>query len=148
MDYTELVKSLRICTDEYTCVGCIKNTEGKDYCDSINCDIELVRDAADAIERLSMKLHGDEAAIAGMKPEIERMVVTGVSCWIPVTERWPEPGVPCLCWCKGGAYGQIRWYGLYYLKSHRTWAFYDNDCIDNKEVTHWMYRPEPPKEET
>ena len=32
-------------------------------------------EAADAIEELSMKLHGDEAAISGMKREIERMVV-------------------------------------------------------------------------
>lgn len=31
--------------------------------------------AADAIENLSMKLRGDEAAIAGMKREIERTVV-------------------------------------------------------------------------
>ena len=31
--------------------------------------------AADVIEELSMKLHGDEAAIAGMKREIERAVV-------------------------------------------------------------------------
>ena len=67
--------------------------------------------------------------------------------WIPVTERLPEPGVPCLCWCKGGTYGQIRWFGLYYLTSHRTWAIYDND-YENQEVTHWMYRPQPPKEET
>ena len=88
---------------------------------------ELLTDSADAIELLQK---------------------TQQLRWIPVMERLPEPGVPCICWCKGGTYGQIRWYGLYYLTSHRTWAFYDNDYIDNREVTHWMYRPEPPKEET
>lgn len=46
-----------------------------------------LREAADAIEKLSMRLHGDEAAIAGMKREIERMVVTDKLRWIPATEE-------------------------------------------------------------
>lgn len=57
--------------------------------------------AADAIEELSMKLHGDEAAIAGMKREIERMVVSGNKPrWIPVTERLPDGGVHVLVCCR------------------------------------------------
>lgn len=54
------------------------------------CGCIDAREAADAIEELGMKLHGDEAAIAGMKREIERMVVAGKPRWIPVTERLPE----------------------------------------------------------
>lgn len=51
----------------------------------------LLKEAADAIEKLSMRLHGDEAAIAGMKREIERMVVSGNKPrWISVEERLPE----------------------------------------------------------
>lgn len=50
--------------------------------------------AADALEELTMKLHGDEAAIAGMKQQIERMVVNpgNKPKWIPVSERLPEEG--------------------------------------------------------
>ena len=82
MDYTELVKSLRICTDEYTCVGCIKNTEGKDYCDSINCDIELVRDAADAIEKLSRMYTEERNTAVELTGEL-----ASKPRWIPVTEE-------------------------------------------------------------
>lgn len=59
MMYEELVRRLREAA-EY--VPCIMDRE-----DAIK--------AADAIEELSMKLNGDEAAIVGMKREIERMVV-------------------------------------------------------------------------
>lgn len=48
---------------------------------------ERLDKANDAIEVLSMKHHGDEAAIAGMKREIERMVIAGKPRWIPVTEE-------------------------------------------------------------
>lgn len=51
---------------------------------------ERISQAADAIEKLSMRIHGDEAAIAGMKREIERMVVADKPRWIPVTERLPN----------------------------------------------------------
>lgn len=57
----------------------------------------LMLEAADAIEELSMKFLGDEAAIAGMKREIERMVVAGKA--IPAADvaevrpgRWIKDG--------------------------------------------------------
>ena len=60
-----------------------------------NHDKYFARDtqAADAIEELSMKLHGANASIAGMQREIERMVVSAKPQWIPVTERLPKPTV-------------------------------------------------------
>lgn len=59
--------------------------------DNGNChQAKIIAKAAVAIEELSMKLHGDEAAIAGMKREIERMVVAGKPRWIPVAEKLPE----------------------------------------------------------
>lgn len=103
--------------------------------EQVECDKKLYPQGV-PFETLLLDLAAD--AIEDLQAAVPR--------WIPVTERLPEPGVPCLCWCKSGTYGQIRWYGLYYLTSHRTWAIYDND-YENQEVTHWMYRPEPPKEE-
>ena len=121
--YEELAKALR---DDNACLS-----------------IKTAHEAADAIEELSLTAESYKRSMEAWAQE----AVNTQPHWIPVTERLPEPDVPCLCWCKGGAYSQIRWYGLYYLTSHGKWAIYDNDFIDNKEVTHWMYRPEPPKEE-
>ena len=127
MMYDELVKALR---DDNVCLS-----------------IKTAHEAADAIEELQQTVeHYKGCADDWYKEACDYKAA--VPTWIPVTERLPEPDVPCLCWCKGGEYSQIRWYGLYYLTSHGKWAIYDNDFIDNKEVTHWMYRPEPPKEET
>jgi hypothetical protein len=81
--YDDLVKRLRDVADEVD----------NDYdVDPYNAEQRclVILEAANAFEKLSMKLHGDEAAIAGMKREIERMVVSGnKSRWIPVKERLP-----------------------------------------------------------
>lgn len=60
MNYEELAKSLRICVNNTDCVGCIKNADGTEFgCKPLG-DIELVREAADAIEELlhaAKKMH-------------------------------------------------------------------------------------------
>lgn len=102
--------------------------------------------AADAIEELSMKLHGDEAAIAGMKREIEQMVVAGKPRWIPVTERLPKYGERVL------AFGGFTMYVAYYDKNRyggESWHKL-NSKSHYCNPTHWMPlppAPEPPKEE-
>ena len=81
--YEKLVKALRGCVLSKPCDDCPyydPNGPTKE-CATMNIA------AADAIEQLSMKLHGDEAAIAGMKREIEWMVVNGTPRWMPL----PEP---------------------------------------------------------
>ena len=105
-----------------------------------------VKEAADAIEELSMKLHGDEAAIAGMKREIERMVVAGKPRWIPVEERLPEDigeevlvcnedyGVSELGFVTVATYGDSGWLDCWERKTYIT------------AVTNWMPLPQPPKE--
>jgi hypothetical protein len=90
-------------------------------------------EAADAIKELSMKLHGDEAAIAGMKREIERMVVAGNPRWIPVSERLPS------------AHELVLVYNPGYLMS--TGFMYEDGrwrvrSVDYPETpTHWMPLP-------
>lgn len=55
MDYSELVKSLRICVKSTDCIGCIKNADGTEFgCKPLG-DSELVLDAADAIEELQSR---------------------------------------------------------------------------------------------
>lgn len=109
----------------------------------------ILEEAADAIEELSMKLHGDEAAILGMKREIERMVVAGKPRWIPVTERLPEPETTVL----------VVYIGCNTKKPHADmtamcygdyWCWADGDIPGERcrvPITHWMPLPEPPKEE-
>ena len=100
-----------------------------------------LREAADAIEKLSMRLHGDEAAIAGMKREIERMVVTDKLRWIPVTERLPEAGERVLCYCRANIYEVMK------MRTDGDWVYDTNHVYMHSFVTHWMPLPEPPKGE-
>lgn len=102
-----------------------------------------ILEAANAIEELSMRLHGDEAAIAGMKREIERMVVAGKPRWLPVTERLPGNGTKCL----------VARYDYVTKTPFVDLLWFDNSWWDRLNsgdyaVTHWMPLPEPPKEET
>lgn len=113
----------------------------------------LLHRAAKAIEELSMKLHGDEAAIAGMKREIERMVRADKPRWIPVTERLPEKKrASYLCLTDGGYCKQVRWTNsIYGLVESDNWGWSIFDVPQFSHVTHWMPlppAPEPPKEET
>ena len=87
--YEELITALRTCVDEEK--GCDECPYYGKCMTTVGKHAAMVY-AADAIEELSMKLHGDEAAIAGMKREIERMVVADKPCWIPVTEPPKKDG--------------------------------------------------------
>lgn len=110
----------------------------------------LMREAADAIGELSMKLHGDEAAIAGMKREIERMVVSvNKPRWISVTERLPEKMQYVLVRYQNNDMAVASWFGG---DEHiRFWRAMTDEgwCADcDTEPTHWMPLPQPPKEES
>ena len=123
----ELVKALRNNADHYGFVG-------------ENGLVHLLTNAADAIEEPSMKLHGDEAAIAGMKREIERMVVADKPRWIPVAERLPEDRVEVLV--SSGMFAPLIEVAFYAGLFYPAW---DGET-EIAAVTHWMPLPEPPKE--
>lgn len=113
--------------------------------------------AANAIEELAMKLHGDEAAIAGMKREIERMVIDTANSkprWIPVTERLPEDEEAVFVVRKFlGVKGQVP-PSTYTEVAYRIDDRWVADSDEYKIARHrhtdplfWMPLPEPPKEE-
>lgn len=118
-----------------------------------NCDFDFVHDwmleAADAIEALSMKLHGDEAAIAGMKREIERMVVASKPRWISVTERLPDKFQSIFAACKSE--GRENWTidTVYDPFLECPWGPIPILEAGTAVVYAWMDNstPEPPKEE-
>lgn len=107
----------------------------------------LLHRATRAIEDLSMKLHGDEAAIAGMKREIERMVVAGKPRWIPVTERLPLYGDWVLGIGPKKGYHVCEFRGITHFpySGDIPWFTANGRSFT---ITHWMPLPEPPKEET
>ena len=75
-EYKELIEKARAIADISFIDKCWCCPETEEWPDCTSCIADTLRSLADAVENLSMKLHGDEAAIAGMKREIERMVVT------------------------------------------------------------------------
>lgn len=140
--YDELVKALRCCGSEDQCKGCPREYgKGKCYDD-------ICIEAADAIEELDMKLHGANAAIAGMQREIERMVIDSANSkpqWIPVTERLPEEHKFVLIrQDEDRMMVAVRIDGEWWYR----YFAYDIDWWDETEqgtITHWMPLPEPPK---
>ena len=139
--YDELVNLLRRCGKQ-KCKNC-------EYEYVLGCVTKMNEKAADAIEELSMKLHGDEAAIAGMQREIERMVVADKPGWIPVTKRLPEKTNHYLVHVKCGYDGKFvsAWEQVAWFCEKFYWEHMHGDEVFEEKITHWMPLPEPPKEE-
>lgn len=129
MYYKELVKRLR------NRRICIQSTGGLS-------DFPLLSEAADAIEELSMKLQGANAAISGMGREIERMVrASSGNRWVSVDERLPEDeGFYITAFSKGEV-----GHNMYMTFADGRGKWYQNS-EDTGPVTHWMPYPRPPKE--
>ena len=63
-----------------------------------------------------------------------------VQQWIPVTERLPEDEKKVLCILEDGFFCILEW---------KSWDWLWNDghnVYAEKDVTHWMPLPQPPKE--
>lgn len=136
--YDDLIKKLRHCGNAISCLHC-------PYWEGCGGSKEDLTQAANAIEELAMKLHGDEAAIAGMKREIERMVIDTANSkprWIPVTERLPEEGQYVLVSYRTIS-GAMRAVSYWFLDDRNKvrWGG-ENELF----VTHWMPLPERPEE--
>ena len=107
---------------------------------------DVVYQAADAIEKLDMKLQGANAAIAGMQREIERMVIDSANSkpqWIPMAERLPEEGKFVLVY--GDLYPNKHDGGVIAVSKRMDWNYWQGFGRE-RDITHWMPLPEPPKE--
>ena len=85
------------------------------------CQKELMKQAADAIEELS-------------KPR-----------WIPVTERLPKEGEFVLVY--GDLYPNKHDGGVIAVSKRMDWNYWQGFGRE-RDITHWMPLPPPPKEET
>ena len=64
--------------------------------------------------------------------------------WILVKDRLPENDQLALCFMKDKSFGTFRVFQWNYID----WQWNDgNEWFDEKDVTHWMPLPEPPKGE-
>lgn len=144
-DYTELVKSLRICASEPSCEGC-KNHVADEYYELYNSCTSgaetLMKEAADAIEQLSTYSDFyEELTDRGIKGI--RDLLNKFPKWIPVTERLPKDMEKVLIFDDGKVkVGYIFdiWQGE---EVHHEW-YSEHYPAD---PSHWMPIPTPPKEE-
>lgn len=79
----------------------------------------------------------------------DHLIANGVTIqrWIPVAERLPEPETDVLTFC----FGNIDILTYRYNRRGNLCFMFQDDCGYWKEifaeVSHWMYLPEPPKED-
>lgn len=126
----ELIKRLRNCaTQAAPCKTCDMIEDG-------SCSDTLMKQAADAIEELSRDLDNmNEANIAlyGALPK-----------WIPVTERLPKEGEFVLVY--GDLYANKHDGGVIAVSKRMDWNYWQGFGRE-RDITHWMPLPQPPKEE-
>lgn len=116
-----------------------------------NNDCILRCDALKAVcENCSM--HGDEGEPCSSRCEDYALVlkipaadVEPKKRWIPVrdSDNLPKKSTPCLVACNQWGGEKVR--KATYLDSEK--RFYEGGFDITEYVTHWMPRPEPPKEE-
>lgn len=152
--YDDLVKRMRICaTEAAACKTCELDSNP-------SCTDELMKQAADAIEELQKAVMRLEEE-SGILDELPTIYIYPTK-WIPVTERLPEEDGRYLTLYPLKTKPRIwrhKVYGFakdlvevdkYEFNEHKS-GFYGYDgeygYYEDKDVTHWMPLPEPPKEE-
>ena len=76
----------------------------------------------------------------------DHLIANGVTVqeWISVKDRLPENNQWALCFMKDKSFGTFRVFQWNYVD----WRWNDgNEWFDEKDVTHWMPIPRPPKGE-
>ena len=84
--------------------------------------------------------------IEGLADDVMDIISHGVTVqeWISVNDRLPENNQWALCFMKDKSFGTFRVLQWNYVD----WRWNDgNEWFDEKDVTHWMPLPRPPKGE-
>ena len=129
--YEELVKRLRH--------NAINADSGNEIGEAFYADI---MQAADAIEELSRKYTEERNAAVELTGELANK-----HRWISVEERLPETGQDVLVKFPQNMAVASRDMGEWVVNSGDGWCTGICLSADEKEPTHWMPLPEPPKEE-
>ena len=105
-------------------------------------DADLHYEAADAIEDLTAQL---DQANEVIKADTDYIFELSKPEWIPVTERLPEEGKFVLVY--GDLYSNKHDGGVIAVSKRIDWNYWQGFGRE-RNITHWMPLPEPPKEET
>lgn len=137
--YDELKERCRACSQ-----GCTYPSECS-YFDKppLRCMRQLLSEAADAIEQMS---NAGSAYGRGWTLGYDAGKEESKLRWIPVTDRLPETGVDVLVMFPQNMAVASRDMGEWVVNSGDGWCTDVNLSDDEKEPTHWMPLPEPPKE--
>ena len=135
-DYTELIKALRVCKAGTDCTCCPMYGE-EEADDGVNSFCSARR-AADAIEEL-------QGQKDGWIEQERKVLIKSLPRWIPVTERLPEENVFVLI-C-GDLYPNKHDGGIIAVSARMDWNYWRGFGRE-RNITHWMPLPAPPKEET
>ena len=125
--YEDLVKRLRTCGNLLSCNKCKWEPE----CDGIS---DSFRKAADAIESTNKAYQ--------MISEAYEAEVTKQN-WISVTEKLPDQGKFVLVY--GDLYPNKHDGGVIAVSKRMDWNYWQGFGRE-RNITHWMPLPEPPKE--
>ena len=105
--------------------------------------VELLREAPYNI--FGNKL-GNRCFVSCLEMIADHLITNGVTVqeWISVKDRLPENNQWALCFMKDKSFGTFRVFQWNYID----WQWNDgNEWFDEKDVTHWMPLPRPPKGE-
>ena len=100
---------------------------------------EIAKEAADAIERLERRENDWEKLCAAWQKRYD-----GEQRWIPVTERLPKEGDFVLVY--GDLYPNKHDGGVIAVSTRMDWNYWQGFGRE-RDITHWMPLPEPPKGE-
>lgn len=138
--YDELVKRLWECASG-ECFNCSQSTETTN---ASVCSKELMKQAADAIEELSLTAESYKRSMEAWADEAANVQPR----WIPVTERLPDSGV-CVLVTDGLEVGEGWITEITNTKGYFSrWCCPTADIdVDWHPITHWMPLPTPPTAE-
>lgn len=107
---------------------------------------ETLDQAADAIEELQATVEGYKSSTNMVFVEKDgETVIEFVPRWIPVTERLPKEGEFVLV--HGNLYPNKHDGGVIAVSKRMDWNYWQGFGRE-RNITHWMPLPQPPKEET
>lgn len=138
--FEDIIKSLRICADDRSCMECIMKDQGHCPC---GCFDALMTKAADELETAANVIAGYSGRLEELRKQVPH--------WISAEDQLPDLTALESDWVLGVAYGKVNnviYEGAVVLVSCENGEWWlANEPAGLVRVTHWMPLPEEPKEE-
>ena len=155
-DIETIKAALRICLAGNPCAGChyFKECYKENHTDILLEDTLKVIEALQAENRLITENNTEidkqrgEIALRLESLRLENERLKAKRRWIPVSERMPDERInplthdfdTVICLCEFSKATDVRMYAF------KDGHFYCGHMVMDEYITHWMYKPQPPKE--